>query len=208
MAHPDNPDYVLERCSTCEVIRSYNIWTGECKIVYTQSAFSYMCGGPNNSILVQDNFHCSPSAVFELKWEKELQELRVTRCVFAEGELLQKFCHVEATNILVIMNENKEIKAVKFENKSPIWTLSPVVGSHVIKPDAVSSDTEGNVYVSDGANNKILKLNALTGDIIHIVLLAEENKYQRRRLFWSDTEPKLTTMCGSRIRTYNILKLL
>ena len=60
------------------------------------------------------------------------------------------------------------------------------------KPDALTTDVEGNVYIGDGANDRILKMDGLTGDVLSIILLEENNKEPIRFLFWSDTEPNLT----------------
>ena len=216
IAHPTDADYVLESCNMCEVIRNYNIWSGECKIVYRDDGLILrMCHGPNDSILVDQILHL---CIFELKWEKELQELRNKGCVCRSRYLTQLnpptvtksfevFCCVEEFNMLVIINMNEEIEAMRLRSESPIWKLSEVVSGHLIKPDAMTADAEGNVYISDGANNTILKINGLTGDIMHIVLLEEENKDPKRCLFWSDTELNLTTMHGDRITNYNISKL-
>ena len=75
----------------------------------------------------------------------------------------------------------------------------------MIKPDAINSDRKGNVYIGEGANNRILKINSLTGDIVSILLLEEERKDPMHSLFWSDTQPNLTVVHADTVRTYNFL---
>ena len=62
----------------------------------------------------------------------------------------------------------------------------------------------GNIYVSDGANNIILKINGSNGDVMIILLLEEGNKDPLRYLFWSDIEPNLTVVHGDKISNYCI----
>ena len=63
----------------------------------------------------------------------------------------------------------------------------------VIKPDALTTDIEGNVYIGDGANNRILKINSLTENVMNILRL-EKNKRAILCLLWSDTKPNLTLL--------------
>ena len=72
---------------------------------------------------------------------------------------------LNASTFLVLVYENKEIKAVKFGSENPVWKLSPIVAGNTIQPDAIASDTEGNIHISDGGNNRILKTHGLTGDV-------------------------------------------
>ena len=163
-----------------------------------------MCLGPTGSILVLDDFFSKPS-VFKLRWEKEQRKLNVDKCV-SKRRLLH-MCYSERFDVLVLMQENGKVAAVKLENSRKIWELSENVGDHVIKPDALISDVEGNIYTSDGANNRILKLNGSTGTVINALQLEEKYKEPIRDLFWSDTEPNLTVVHGDRISSYCVPEL-
>ena len=77
---------------------------------------------------------------------------------------------------------------------------------HVIQPDAITSDNEGNVYISDGANSKVLKIDSLTGKVL-IKLKLEEKKETISALFWSDTEPNVIVVYQDRISSYSIPEL-
>ena len=203
-AHLSDTRFVLEGCMICEVICKYNIDTRERSIVHTKLIPSQMCHGPVGCILVRDGYFSNLNpTVLKFKWEKE-RLLHGDKEYTMDGKILE-LCYVESFNIFVIMNYDNEIKAEKLGNNNPIWKLSGTVGGELLKPDALTSDAQGNVYVGDGANNRILKINSLTGDIVNILLLEKENTMPIHSLFWSDTQPNLTLIRGDRISTY-ILK--
>ena len=195
VAHPGDPGFVLEGCRDCRVIRNYNIRTGERCVMNTGLRPKRMCHGPSGSILVE-NFLSPKMTVLTLTWIKE-QELLADETSMMD-KLVRQWCYAESFDVLVTMNCNEEIKAVKLENNNPIWKLSGA------EPDSLTTDAEGNIYVGDGANSKILKINGLTGDVISVFLLEDENTERIHSLFWSGTEPNLTLICEDRISTYNV----
>ena len=144
IAHPTDAGFVLEGCSTCEVIRNYNVQTGECKIAHTRSRPIRMCHGPTGSILVQcpdfPVFESSRTGLSEFKWEEEKQELHSDKSVYLEGRLKQT-CYAERFDILAVIRENGPLEAVKLGNNSPVWKLSEDVEGHVIQPDASNHQT-------------------------------------------------------------------
>ena len=145
-----------------------------------------------------------------MKWDEEHHELRTDKRVHLDGKV-DRMCYSELWDMLVGVYEHKEILAVKLEGEAaslklsaPIWKLSGVMDGYLIKPDTITSDTKGNIYVTDGENNRILKINSFTGDIVSILLLEEENKTPIDCLFWSNTEPNLTVVRGYKICSYCI----
>ena len=125
-----------------------------------------------------------------------------------QSELI-RMCYNELYDMLVVKDEENEIKAMKLSEvtsklSAPIWKLSGVIDGQVIEPDALTSDKMGYIYVSDGANNRILKINGSNGDVMIILLLEEANTDPLRYLFWSDIEPNLTVVHGDKISTYCI----
>ena len=70
---PSDPNYIAESCPDCGVIRSYNINSGEGKIVYDKGRPFAMCKGPDKTLLVMD----SKQNMSQLKWDKEKKELQL-----------------------------------------------------------------------------------------------------------------------------------
>ena len=154
----------------------------------------------------------------------EQKQLRLlsekTACL--ESELIQ-VCYTEIFDMLVVMSQKKEIEAVKLENEGTIWRLSGpfwklpnVADGQIIKLNAhcsmkgaiITSDKRGNIYVADGVNNRILKVNGLTGEVLNILLLKKENEEVIDYLLWSDTEPNLIVVRRDVINFFFIPKSL
>ena len=90
-------------------------------------------------------------------------------------------------------------------SESEMWNLSAPVTGQVIKPKSITCDPEGHAYVSDGVTNRILKINSLTGEILGVLLVGEEQG-EIRSICWSNTEPNLTVLQGNPISTYFMQK--
>ena len=215
-AHPTEASFVLECCSECCVIRNYNIHSGQCSIVYKGTASNRICHGPTGSILASGRgniFGPEYLGLSILKWDKEHRELRIDKSVGLRDWLIQ-MCYSELCDMFVGLFEFSRIKGVNLKSETdtlklsaPIWKLSRAVDGCVIKPDALTSDKRGNVFVGDGVNNRILKINSFTGTVQSIFHLEEGNKEEIRDLFWSDTEPNLIVVRGNKISTYCIPKV-
>ena len=92
-----------------------------------------------------------------------------------------------------------EIVAERLGSESIIWRLFGPVDGHIIKPESITCDSDGNGYISDQGNNRILKINSLTGVILGILLLEKKDIWSMR---WSNREPNLTLWEYNQISTY------
>ena len=196
IAHPTDAGFVLESCGICEVTRNYNIHSGQCSIVCKDYITHRICHGP--ILTYQPHLEI-------FKWDKEHHELRTDKSMDLESRWNQ-ICYSELCDMFVDVYQFKEIKAVKLETEAatlklsaPMWKLSGLADGLVILPDAITSDKKGNVYVGDGLNNRILKINSLTGTVHSNLHLEERNRERINSLFWSDTEPNLIVRRGDRI---------
>ena len=116
--------------------------------------------------------------------------------------------YAERFDVLVIMQDYGQVQAVKLENNRKIWELSENIGGYVIKPGVLTTDSEGNIYTRNGANNRILKINGVTGKLLSTAQLKEKNKEPIRALFWAATKPNLIVVHGYRISSYCVPELV
>ena len=201
--HPTDDNSVLENCSECKVIRGYNISTQNGNIVYSAPDIVRICDGPDGSILALD----SDGLLCKLKWNAETQKLRRTHVESLPlWKKMQRICYVEGQDIFVaiLSNENKQIMAWKLDNGcSPTWTLPGTVDGLTIDPMSLTYDTEGNLYIDDGRNDRILKINSSTGKVLSILLLKKKTE-TIRCLCWSKTDRSLIVQRENRISSYFI----
>ena len=119
IAYPTDADFVLESCGRCEVIRNYNIQTGQMSIVCKGSTPGGICHGPNGSILTYTKsgwkylvqlFIKRPfQNLFIMKWDKEHQELHTDKKVCLEHSegWLNQMCYSELCDMLDMLNIQK-----------------------------------------------------------------------------------------------------
>ena len=205
--HPKDQDYAYESCLTCEEIYAHNINTRESLSVLKGSESVRMCAGPDGSLLVLKQ----GSGLHKLEWDKTQDgaQLVFVQDIARPSKKLLRLCYVECHDILMCTMKNfkedqdYEIIAVKLGSETVVWRLSGLVDGCVIKPECVTCDPEGNAYVSDVGNNRILQINSLTGVTLSIMVLKDT---AIRSMRWSDTEPNLTLRTENRINTYFVLK--
>ena len=211
--YPKNQEYVFESCSTCEEIYAHNINTRENSSVHKGSKIHRMCDGPGGSLLVMN----TDSELHRLRWDKAQRKAQIAfvQNIPRPGKRPLRLCYVECHDILMCTmkdweeDQGYEIIAVKLGSETFVWsggclvqlTVSSLrsntimwrlygpVDGHVIKPESITCDSDGNGYISDQGNNRILKVNSLTGEILGILLLEEKEIWSMR---WSNREPNLT----------------
>ena len=205
--HSRHVDCMLENCFTCGEIRSYNINMTEILRVHKGPENIIMCCGPTGSLLVVDK---KLSGLFKLDWSDDLS---VEPQVAYKGKFPTKntkfvrFHYTERYDVLICISKDEEIVALNFENRTVLWRLFGPVECVIIKPKYVTCDTEGNVYVSDLATRRILKINSLTGKVLGVLLFEDEEKNEEIQLMrWSNAGPNLTILSATEISTYFVPK--
>ena len=212
--HPRRTDCVLECCLTCQVIRGYNINTSETFTVYEGPEAIIICEGPTGSALVVGQ----QNGLFQLNWnEDESQEAKLIYRGIVPTQKINKefllFCYVEYHDVLICTcrdlfnGQDYEIIAAKLGNGSIMWRLLGPVDGQIIKPKSIACDSDDNVYVSDLATNRILQINVLTGMVLRILLLDEDEHSETiQSMRWSNIEPNLTVRTSKQISTYFVPK--
>ena len=191
--YPRDQDYAFESCSTCDEIYAHNVNTGGSSSVHKGSKIHRMCDCHAGSLLVMN----TDSELHRLRWDKAQHkaQLAFVQNIPRPGKRPLRLCHVECHAILMCTmkdweeDQGYEIIAVKLRSNTIMWRLYGPVDGHIIKPESMTCDSDGNGYISDQRNNRILKINSLTGEILGILLLEEKEIWSMR---WSNREPNLT----------------
>ena len=76
-----------------------------------------------------------------------------------------------------------------------MWEVVGEVAGKEIKPYGVCSDNDGNVFVADGNNERVLVLDSKTGQLLQ-VLLQEEKTGDIFDVCWTENQPQLTIRHG------------
>ena len=207
--NPQKQGYAFEYCSTCEEMYVQN--TGERFSVHKGSKIGRMCHGPAGSLLVVETDGRLSKLTLN-KTQDRAQSVFVQNIAKRPGKrILLRLCYAECHDIFMYTMKDKregddyEIIAVRLGSDTIVWRLSGPVDGHIIKPDSMTCDLNGNVYINDQGNNRILKINSLTGEILSILLLEEDAKWIRS-IRWSNTEPNLTLSTKNKISTYFVPK--
>ena len=169
--YPKEQHYAFEGCLTCKEIYAHNINTGESFSVYRGFKIERMCEGPDGSLLVMD----TDWELYRLDWHKRQDRAQL---VFLQlipertGKGLLKLCYIESHDILICTikdfkdDTDYEIMAMRLGSEAIVWRMYGAVDGHVVKPEFITCDTDGNAYVNDRVINRILKINSLTGEIL------------------------------------------
>ena len=99
------------------------------------------------------------------------------------------------------VDQGYKIIAVRLGSHTIIWRLFGPVDGRVIKPESITCDPEGNVYINDRGNSRILKISGLTGEVLRILICEEENM-KILSMLWSKRQPNLTLRMKNQIITY------
>ena len=187
--------------------------------MHNGSTITRIFDGPRWSLLVTD----TDCTLFKLDWkEDESYPSKEAKVIYRRnvplGMLCKqylRFCYVECHDILLftlknpVSDEDYEIIAVKLENNNMVWRLSGLVEGHMIQPESITCDNEGNAYVADLSCNRILKINGLSGKVLKILFLGEEEENEKIiSIHWSNTEPNFTVLTSKQINTYYAQKQL
>ena len=202
--HPVNPDFILEACSECEVIRSYDINTAESKTIYAGYKALMLCKGPEGYMFAADR----QGELLLLLWREEKEELVVAEKIQIQTDMqyVRRICYIERSKILVITSHHN-IKAINPETGSIRWEFTQDVDDRELDPRGVSYDLDGRVYVADGTNGSIMVLKGETGQLIQVHCM-DESMGWLYDVCWTKDPPQLYVHHGDPyvVSTYNITK--
>ena len=166
-----------------------------------------MCDGPAGTLLVAE----TDGRLFKLDINKfGAQSVFVQNIPTGNGKPLLELHYVECHDICMYMvcdmkeDPDYEIIAAMLGSNIIVWRLFGPLHSRIMKPESITSDSQGNAYVNDRGNNRILQINSLTGEVLRILLFEEEGMIWSIR--WSNEEPNLTLSTKTGISTYFLPK--
>ena len=165
--HPTDSNYIIESCPLCRTIRSYNVHSGDEKIIFDTCKPVTMCAGPDQTLLVLDD----KKQLLQLQWNKENTQLELIDSVKTDVKVhhyavSNRMCYVKQQNICVFTSYHfHSIAAVKCSAGSTLWEVSGEINGRKIEPDGVTCDDIGRVYVPDGGRSRLLVFGSFDGGL-------------------------------------------
>ena len=129
-----------------------------------------MCIAGEGSLLIWDD---KSKSVMQLKFNEQRKELEEVRPrVQLPGANVWYMCYMPHADLVILSRGHYEVQAVKLHGagQTPVWQLQGKVLGKKIYPYGVSCDAEGQVYVADMRNRRVLLLNGYTGEVIQKLL--------------------------------------
>ena len=203
--NPTDKDSILESCSQCEVIRSYDVNSESCKTICTGFKSARICIGPSGSVLALDRW----LKLLQFEWNQVWKTLRLVNNQkishnFVDADTRgilkpERICYMEQNDILVFTTkkfngDNLEPFDVRAMKLSEIWSEETAVCwklSGVMKPDKLAFDNDGHIYVSDIETRNIFVIDGSNGNPLK-VLLPQEGTGTIHTMRWSKSQPHLT----------------
>ena len=173
--------YLAELCTECNEIKVVDMvthkvhkaYSGIFSISMNHARLYAMCSSPGEGSLLV--WHQLSKAVIQLQWNEGQKQLKEVRRVHVPGDRVYYMCYMPQADLLILSRYGGVVQAVKLQESAgqdPVWQLQwgeEVLGKKV-KPEGVSCDSEGRVYVADGGNSRVLVLNGYTGEVIQELL--------------------------------------
>ena len=194
---------MLEACDKCRVIIRYNINTAESGIVYNGCKPKAICKGPTNSVF----FMTHNGELLQFEWSEESEELKMIHRIQTQLKTVQGTMYMKQYNALVITS-GRCIAALYPVTGAVLWEFTQDVEGMILYPRGLSCDDDGQIYVADGFNERLVLLNGKNGDLLQVLLRNEETCWIYD-ISWTNSPPQITVLCGPllKIRNYDILEL-
>ena len=128
--HPLDPDVIIETCSYCSKIRSYNTNTGENADIHTGTDIRAICTGPVGSILGADR----EGRILQFRW-KHNSKLELIHSVETNITDVEHMCYVDDNDTVVLSCWFPDpICAVKLNDGSTLWQFNQQINGKDIDP--------------------------------------------------------------------------
>ncbi len=157
----------------------------------------YMCHGPNNTILACD-VTTGSCQVAEFHFTND-NTLTLSRLIQVQGDSIPTaVCYAETTQGPLLFTSHYEehaIRASHMQSGHTQWQVKGQVDGKECEPLGLCHGA-GRLYVADGRNQRILVLDAATGDFIQSIVLNHIGWVVN--VAWSEQQPHLIVQQGGR----------
>ena len=191
---------MIEACSSCGVIQRYDIQTSESKITYKKCKPLCICKGPRSSLFVL----AQEGDLLQLGRKQNESEMKLIRRIDTKEKLINHMCYIENSHLLVLTTD-KQIQAINPENGLVIWKFTQDVDKKKLNPNGLCFSPNGQIFVADGWNERLIVLNGETGELIQVMLKDEETGWIYD-VFWIRHPPQLILLHENHrtISVYNV----
>ena len=195
------PNFIVEGCFDCGVIRTYNIYTEEVKTVFECKPYR-LCPALDDSLLVM--YWKNGWFISQIQWQKEIEKFHVTQSIQIVNQAIRMMCYVPKRDIVVLTSWSpKHIRAINMNDGLQLWEVSGMVAERNIDPWRLCCDPSGYFFVCDHANDRILVLDGGPSELLQ-VLLKEVDTGAIYNVHWHDIQPHLTVFHETAISCFKV----
>ncbi len=200
--------YLATSCLGCNTVKVVDTRTHEVVSVYsggdTGCELYAMCSAGEGSLLIYD---WKSKSVIQLKFNEQRKVLEEVRPrIHVPGYTVYNMCYMPHADLLILSRGGTVVEAVKMHGgagQPPVWQLKGEVLGKKITPQGVSCDSEGQVYVTDRTNRRVLLLNGYIGEVIQ-QLLQDDGLGEVDRVCCLSNPHQLLVSHGSSYRPDNL----
>ena len=163
-----NGPYIANKCHTCEAVKIVNMKTGTMRKAYTSHGTEpqVICTGAMGTLLGYDK---TKSSLIQLQWNEGDNLLHLIRKVKIQGGEVREICYLEPYRLVILSHKEPfMVQALELDTGHVVWQQQGMIQNKKFWPKSVCSDDHGWVYVADTGNNRIVKFNGATGDLVDI----------------------------------------
>ena len=190
---PENPDYVIEICESCEKMRAYNITTRVVKSVYVKCQPMQICKGPGKTLLLLDKY----KLILKLEWLNDKADMRrkSTKTISVHSLIINAMVYVESLDLLVYTAKYPRcITAFCLGKGSRQWELKGKILGLTADFLGLCCDSAGYIYVWNGQNDKMMLLDGKSKKKPKQDFTREDITGKIIAACWTATQEKLTVL--------------
>ena len=204
---PWNTDYIVEACKECNVIRTYNINYPFLRYAFRGYHTDVMCCAPDGSLFLLDK----AGQLLTFTWNTEKEQFNSKNQTNTCLQNTFVICYLKKYNFLISVscddqdNKGKRIEALNLHDNCKVWQFEGCLDGKKVAPNTICCDEEGQLFVGDDANIRVLLLDGGKGELLRV--FKHDNEISSVwNVCWNDASQQLTVLDGfaGRIHGFNI----